>query len=86
MVNNIIKFKEENVDGCGGSAEVLVLINDDLCLSNGHNKRLQDALNEMKANAAAEDWDTDTMIAESIEKVFGDEPWECISPAMEIVF
>ena len=40
----------------------------------------------MKANAAAEDWDTDTMIAEAIEKVFGDEPWECISPAMEIVF
>ena len=86
MVNNIIKFTEENVDGCGGNAEVLVLINSDLCLTNGYKTRLQNALKEIKANTAAEDLDTDTMIAEAIEMVFGDEPWEYIFPDMEIVF
>ena len=38
MLNQIIKFVEKNVDGCGTDAEVMVLIQTDGLLTNGNRR------------------------------------------------
>ncbi len=71
MLNQIIKFVEKNVDGCGTDAEVMVLIQTDGLLTNGHKMRLEKAIEDIRTEWDTDDWDTDSVVEEAIVRVFG---------------
>lgn len=90
MLNQIIRFVETNVDGCGTNAEVLVLFKTDCLLTNGCKERLQKALSELKAEWEPDEWDTDSAVKEALVRTFGqtavDEDMEIILPDIEVEF
>lgn len=87
MTNQIIRFVERDVDGCGTDAEVLVLLNTDLPLTRGHQERLINAINEIKEEWADDEWDTDSVVEEAFIRVFGyDAEMEIIFPDIEVEF
>lgn len=71
MLNQIIKFVEKNVDGCGTDAEVTVLIQTDGLLTNGHKMRLEKAIEDIRIEWEGDDWNTDSVVEEAIVRVFG---------------
>lgn len=71
MLNQIIKFVEKNIDGCGTDAEVMVLIQTDGLLTNGHKMRLEKAIEDIRTEWKDDDWDTDSVVEEAIVRVFG---------------
>lgn len=84
MVQQYIKLIEKNVDGCGSDAEVCVKLSTDFILTAGHEKRLQDALKEIKNELPSDEWDTDYIVQEALQRAFGSE--EKIEPiAWDIV-
>lgn len=87
-MKELIKFIEENVDGCGTNAEVMYAVE---CghgdfLTNGHRYRLEKELEEIKKQADSEDWDTDTMVEEAMKRVFGEAGDMEVVSYMEIIF
>ena len=79
----IIRFLEEDVDGCGTDIEAMISIETDFALTFGHKKRLSEAVEEAKEEL--EEWDTDTLINIAMEKVFG-EQGEAVYPDIEVIF
>lgn len=84
--NQIIKFVERNVDGCGTDAEVTILVNTSLPLSEVQ-ERLTKTIEGMRKEVEEEMWDTDSVVYEACTKVFGlDAEWEVFVPDIAIIF
>lgn len=64
-------MSKKNVDGCGTDAEVMVLIQTDGLLTNGHKMRLEKAIEDIRTEWDTDDWDTDSVVEEAIVRVFG---------------
>lgn len=62
---NEIIFRETNVDGCGGNAEV------NICFSGGLTEEelslLESCVYKIKSDVLQEDWDTDSIVEKSLE-------------------
>lgn len=87
MLNQIIRFTERNVDGCGSDAEVMVLLKTDFLLTSGHKTRLEHEIESIKREWEGDDWDTDSVVEEAIARVFGeDAEWEAVLPDLEVEF
>lgn len=87
MLNQIIKFVETDVDGCGTSAEVMILVKTDMILTRGHRERLEKAIEEIRNEWEDDEWDTDSVVEEAFKRVFGeDAEWEVILPNIEVEF
>ena len=87
MAKQIIKFVEEDVDGCGENAEVVVLLNIEHPLTDTDKKKLEDAIQEMQEAWDPDDWDTDSVVEEALKKVFGvDVEYEVVLPDIEVTF
>lgn len=63
---NLIKFLNDDADGCGTSVECIVKVNTDL--TNGDKKRLQNIVDNLKNED--EDWDFDEIVEEACRKYF----------------
>ena len=84
--NQIIKFVERNVDGCGTDAEVTILVKTRLPLSEVQ-ERLTKTIEDMRKEVEEEMWDTDSVVHEACTKVFGsDTEWEVFVPDIAIIF
>lgn len=57
-------LKEVNVDGCGGDAEVKLTFPNGL--SDNEVTELEEIVKEVKAESAADDWDTDVIVEEAV--------------------
>ena len=63
-----VRFTEKNVDGCGNDAEVIIKVNSDVKVNNNE---LEGIIARKKSEAAAEDWDTDSLVDAACEEYFG---------------
>lgn len=81
-----IKFVEENVDGCGTDAEVVIAIESDLCLTPAYVTALTNAISDIKKEWDEDDWDTDAVVEEAMTRVFGDVDYTVVYPDICIVF
>lgn len=87
MLNQIIRFIERDVDGCGSDAEVVVLLKTDLPLTNGHRTRLEHEIESIKREWEDDGWDTDSVVEEAITRAFGeDAEWGIVLPDLEVEF
>ena len=87
MLNQIIKFVETDVDGCGTNAEVIILVKTDMLFTRGHKERLEKAIEDIKNEWEDDEWDTDSVVEEAFTRVFGnDVEYEVILPDIEIEF
>lgn len=87
MLNQIIRFIERDVDGCGSDAEVVALLKTDLPLTSGQKTRLEQEIESIKREWEGDDWDTDSVVEEAIARVFGeDAEWETVLPDLEVEF
>ena len=87
MLNQIIKFVETDVDGCGTNAEVMILVKTDMLLTRGHKERLEKAIEDIRNEWEDDEWDTDSVVKEAFTRVFGnDVEYEVILPDIEIEF
>ena len=68
MKTHIIRFLETDVDGCGSNAEVMIQVRADEKITNETKQKLIDNINEIK-----KEWDTDSIVKEACERVFGSE-------------
>lgn len=85
MLNQIISFVERDVDGCGTDVGVMVLIKTDSALTAEHKEKLLCAIEDAKNEI--EEWDTDTVVNEAMERVFGeDAEYEYIIADIEVEF
>jgi len=85
MEKTIIRFTENDVDGCGTNAEHLIMVKSDLDLTNGFKSRLEKVIEEIKDEWG--EWDTDSVVEEACERIFGADAEVCfIIPDMEIEF
>lgn len=64
----LVRFTEENVDGCGTDAEVIIQVNTDEPVNS---KILEGIISEYISGNKEEDLDTDTIVAAACEKYFG---------------
>lgn len=62
----IVILREMNVDGCGGNAEVKLTFPNGL--SDDEVAELKEIIKKVKAERAADDWDTDEMVEEAISR------------------
>lgn len=69
MEKTIIRFTENDVDGCGTNAEVLVLVHRDLAKIDD----LQEEVNKIKEEWAEDGWETDEVVHEACERLYGDD-------------
>ena len=87
MLNQIIRFIERNVDGCGSDAEVVVLLKTDRPLTSGHKTSLEHEIESIKREWEDDDWDTDSVVEEAIARVFGEDVvWGIVLPDLEVEF
>ena len=87
MLNQIIKFVEKDVDGCGTDAEVTLLLRTEFPLTNGHRERLEKAITDIREEWEPEEQDTDSVVTEAFTRVFGaDVEVETIVPDIEVEF
>lgn len=87
MMKQIIKFVEENVDGCGGRAEVMVAIETEIPLTHRDKERLSKAIEDIRNEWEADEWDTDSVVYEAIARVFGnDADYTIICPDITVEF
>lgn len=87
MLNQIIRFIERDIDGCGTDAEVIVLLKTDMLLTRGHKERLEKAIEYIKSEREDDEWDTDSVVEEAFTRVFGtDVEVETIIPDIEVEF
>lgn len=87
MLNQIIKFVETDVDGCGTNAEVMILVKTDMMLTRGHEERLEKIIEEIRNEWEDDEWDTDSVVEEAVKRVFGEDvEWEVILPDIEVEF
>lgn len=87
MLNQIIKFVETDVDGCGTNEEVIILVKTDMLFTRGHKERLEKAIEDIKNEWEDDEWDTDSVVEEAFTRVFGnDVEYEVILPDIEIEF
>lgn len=85
MKEQIIRFVETDVDGCGTNAEHLIMVKSDLDLTNGIKERLEEVIEEIKEEWG--EWDTGSVVEEACERIFGaDAEVYSIIPDMEIEF
>lgn len=86
-MKQIIKFVEKDVDGCGTDAEVMLLLETDLPLTNGHKARLEKAIEDIRKEWQDDEWDTDSVVEEAFQRVFGsDMDFEFVLPDIEVEF
>lgn len=88
-MNQIIKFIEKDVDGLGTDAEVMLLLDTDLPLTNGHRYRLEKAIADIKKEWDEDEWDTDSVsvVDEALTRVFGEDiKAEVVLPDIEVEF
>lgn len=73
---NLIVFREENIDGCGDFADVLVNVKQPV--TEQDKEALMAKLNEFKRQMREEDacYDTDEMVQWACDEVFGTSNWE----------
>lgn len=81
-----IKFVEENVDGCGTDAEVVIAIESDLCLTPACATALKKAVSEIKQEWGEDEWDTDAIVGEAMSRVFGDTKYTLVWPDVCVYF
>ena len=87
MLNQIIRFVERDIDGCGTNAEVIVLLKTDMVLTRGHKERLEKAIEDIRNEWEDDEWDTDSVVEEAFIRVFGaDVEVETIIPDIEVEF
>lgn len=87
MLNQIIRFVERDIDGCGTDAEVMVLLKTDMVLTRGHKERLEKAIEDIRNEWEDDEWDTDSVVEEAFTRVFGtDVEVETIIPDIEVEF
>lgn len=87
MLNQIIRFVERDIDGCGTDAEVMVLLKTDMVLTRGHKERLEKAIEDIRNEWENDEWDTDSVVEEAFTRVFGtDVEVETIIPDIEVEF
>ena len=73
MVHTLIKFTERDVIQ-NEDVEVLVLIKTDIVLTQSFKCRLEEEIENIKQNCLEneESWDTDSIVLNACEKVFGE--------------
>lgn len=87
MLNQIIRFVERDIDGCGTDAEVMVLLKTDMLLTRGHKERLEKAIEDIRNEWEDDEWDTDSVVEEAFTRVFGtDVEVETLIPDIEVEF
>jgi hypothetical protein len=87
MLNQIISFVERDVDGCGTDVEVMALLKTDTLLTNGHRKKLENVIEEIRNEWEDDEWDTDSIVEEALARVFGtDVEWKAVIPDIEVEF
>ena len=84
LSKNIIRFVETNVNGCGEDAEVLIIVDDSLCITKEHKEQLVQTILNLKQKL--DEYDTDSIITEACKIVFGDVELEVVLPEFEIEF
>ena len=65
-MENIIKIVEQNVDGCGGSAEMFASCSEPI--TRGILNELEGLLTAVKKEVISEDWDTEAMVNEAVRR------------------
>ena len=68
----IVRFVEQDVDGCGTDVEAMVWVETDADLCSGYTERLEQAVAETKRELVDE-WSTDELIDGAMKRVFGDD-------------
>lgn len=87
MSNQIIKFVETDVDGCGINAEVVILVKTDIILTRGYRERLLKVIEKIRSEWEDDDCDTDSVVEEAFKRVFGEDlEWEVVLPDIEVEF
>ena len=87
MLNQIVRFVERDIDGCGTDAEVMVLLKADMVLTRGHKERLEKSIEDIRNEWEDDEWDTDSVVEEAFTRVFGtDVEVETIIPDIEVEF
>lgn len=64
----LVRFIENNVDGCGGDAEVIIQVDSDEPVDS---KVLESIISDVVSETANEDMDTDSIVSETCERYFG---------------
>ena len=83
MEINVIQFTKVNEDVYGLDEDVFVVVQMDGKLTQGHQKRLLAEIRNLQKNTPAEDWDTDTLVAEAMKAVFGTTcQWQFVVPTL----
>ena len=72
MDKSILCVREMNVDGCGGFAQVFLLL--DKPLSPAEKEKFRTELDRAKSEAEEHCFDTETIVYSAYEKAFGKEP------------
>lgn len=87
MLNQIIRFVERDIDGCGTDAEVMVLLKTDMLLTRGHKERLEKVIEDIRSEWEDDEWDTDSVVEEAFTRLFGtDVEVETLIPDIEVEF
>lgn len=73
-MENLIRIVETDVDGCGGTAEMFATCSEPVT------KEITDKLGEIlltvKYEVASDDWDTEAMVEEAINRFNSEQTWE----------
>lgn len=72
MSNSILCVRENDVDGCGGFAQMYLLL--DNPMTDVQKKAFKNELENMKAEADGNCLDTEAIVVSAYENVFGKEP------------
>lgn len=72
MYQSILCVREMNVDGCGGFAQVFLLL--DKPLTPAEKEKFRTELDRAKSEAEEHCFDTETIVYSAYEKAFGKEP------------
>ena len=73
-MKNIIKIVEQNVDGCGGSAEMFASCSEPI--TSEILNELEGLLAAVKKEVISEDWDTEAMVNEAVRRFNAEHTWE----------
>lgn len=85
-MRGIIRFREENIDGCGTDVELMVRVTN-MEVTNDHYDKLRNAIADIREEWEPEDQDTDSIVEEALDRVFGkDAAIEYIVPEYNVIF
>lgn len=81
-MKNILLIQETNVDGCGGCATETILLDHEPTA--GEVERLTRALSEVEKRVCEneEDFSTEDIVREALQKTFGDSGWVWAAPTV----